>query len=319
MASPTIANVYQDPLLTDVSVRYSNEQDNLVAEKVFPVLPVAKRSGVFFTYNKENLRVNDDLRSPNARANQVEFNLTKTPYGPLLEHSLEEPIDWDTRNHTDAPADLNVDATLNVTEKVMLQKEITLATMMSDTSQVTQNVTLSGTSQWSDYTNSNPFGNVQTAHSTILKNGLKKANTFVCSQLVWDQLVNHTAIIQRIQYSMPGFTTEQIVARAFNVDNVIVARGVYNSAVEGQSDSLGYIWGKHAWLMYIAPTPGIRTVSGGYHLTITQNGATNEGTYKGIDRWSEPWRKTDVVRYTDYYTPFIVAPEAIYLFKNAVA
>ena len=309
MPAYTIHSVYQDPLLTNVSVRYSNSE--LVADQVFPMVTVPKRTGFYFVYDKENLRApKSTYRADFSRANRAEFSLTKTPFGPLLERSLEIGIPLDEINEQDAPLDLRVDSATTVTEKVMLEKEIHLANYLGNSANLTYSVTKSGTSQWSDYSNSTPFTDIQTYRSAMIGNTVTP-NTIVMSQKVWDQLKNHPDLLERVKYSQLASITTGLLATLFEVDNVIIAKAVVNTAVEGQTDSLSYVWGKHAWLMYITPTPGVRQVSAGYHLTL------QDGRY--IDRWVEQAKKAEFVRFNDYYQTQVVAQEAIYGILSAVA
>lgn len=303
------SKVYQDPLLTNVSVRYTNKK--LIAETLFPIVTVEKRTGVYFVYNKENLRApQSTLRADMSRAQRTSWDVTKTTYGPLLEHSLEIGLDKDDLDEAAAPLDLRIDAALTVTEKVLLEKEQNLATYLNSTTNLTQNITKSGIGQWNDYANSTPFTDVQGYRSTMIGQTVFP-NTMAMGQQVWDQLKNHPDLLERIKYTQMGVVTEALLATLFEVDNVVIGSSVVNSAVDGQTDSVGFVWPKSAWLMYCTPQPGIRTVSAGYFLTL------QGGRY--IDRWAEQERKAEFVRFNDYYQPKVIAQEAMYLIKNAVA
>lgn len=307
--NPTVQNVYQDPLLTDVSVRYTN--DELIADLVFPILPVTKRTGVYFKYDKSNLKVPKTARTGLSRANRADYATSKVPYGPLTERSLEIGIEKDVIDQAQDPLDPRTDAALAVTEMVMLERETDLAADLFSTSIVTQNVTLSGTSQWSDYANSDPFSDFQTGVSTILLNSIKRPNTAVLGQQVWDKLKNHPDLLERIKYTQVAVLTEELLAGLIGVKTVYIGSAVSNTAADGQTDSMGYIWGKSCVLLYVTNAPALRTVTAGYHFTL------QDGRY--IDRWVEQWNKGEFVRFNDYYDREYVAIECLYLIKNAVA
>jgi hypothetical protein len=124
-------------------------------------------------------------------------------------------------------------------------------------------------------------------------------------------LLNHPDLLDRVKYSQRGVMTTDLLAGLFGIDNVLIGDAVNNTAQEGATDALGYIWGKNAILLHVAPAPGIRAVSAGYHFTLAG------GRY--IDRWTEQQNKGEFVRFNDYYDREFVATEAIYLIKNAVA
>jgi len=309
---PTLNQVYRDPILTDVLTRYSNS--NFIADQVFPTLPVTKETNYVFKFDKENLRspVNSQ-RGLYDRAERVDFSLSQVATPALVERSLEIFLPWKIRNQAQAPLNVEVNFTNTVVEKLMIEKEAALASYLANTSNVTQNTTLSGTSQWSDYTNSHPLVAMQSAADTVLQNSLHRPNVAVMGRQVFSQLINHPDITDRVKYTARAdqATLANALADLIGVDRVLIGDASYNSAAEGATDSLGFIWGKHFWLMYVANLPALETVSAGYHLTIPSE--------RYVDRWTEQERKGDVIRANDYYSRFVMAVEAMYLYKNAVA
>jgi hypothetical protein len=305
---------YVDQALTDVSIRYSNP--TFIAEQVFPILPVPKETGLVFKFDKENLRApQTSLRGDYARSERVDYGLTTVPYGPLLEHSMEVPISQRLLDMYQAPLQPEINATETATEKILIEKELGLANYLGTAGNfaAAQKVTLSGTAQWSDYTNSKPFTDIQVGVSAVLVNSTKKPNTVVLGRQVYDQLVNHPNVTDRLKYTARA-TNEEItnaIADLFGVQNVLIGEAVYNSAVEGAADSLGYIWGKNAYLLYVTPSPAVESVSAGYHLTLADK--------KFVDKWYEQAIKTEFVRANDFYTRFVMAAECIYCIYNAVA
>ena len=306
---PSINDVFVDPALTNVSVKYSN--DSFIADSVYPILEVAKKSGYYFVYDKKNLKTYDSNRTGMSEANVIDYELTKTAYGPLNEHSLASFIEDDEIDQSDSPLEPRVDHTEFVTEALAIEREKDLATDLANTALLTQNTTLSGTSQWSDYANSTPFTDIDTGHETIAKNAIKKANTAIMSLEVWNVLKNHPDLLDRIKWSQFGVLTEDLFAQLIGVTKVLIGEAVYNSAKEGQTASMAFIWGKHLILAYITPAPSIRTVSFGYHLTLRGK--------RYMDRWDDRVKKGEFVRINDYYKRVIVAVECAYLIKNAVA
>lgn len=311
---PTVANLYRDPLLTNVSVKYTNSA--FIADVVAPVIEVPTRTGYYGVYNKDNLRAPaNDRRTGLAESPIVEYELTQTSYGPLTERSLKQFVTQDEIDHARASGgifDPLQDAAENVTEKLLLRRELDLAADMANSSIVTQNTTLSGTGQWSDYTTpSDPLVAIQSYISIMQKAGAIVPNTLVMGQQVWDQLKNHPKVIDRLKYTTSSANAPDIFARLVGLERCIVGTSIYNSAAEGITDSLGYIWGKHAWLMYINPNPGVKRVSAFYHLTLQGR--------RGIDRWRDNDPPVQWVRVQDYYDRKLIAAEAVYGIFNAVA
>ena len=63
------------------------------------------------------------------------------------------------------------------------------------TSTITNNTTLSGTSQWSDYTNSDPIAAIDDAKESVRKASAKKPNSIFMSRPVFVKLKRHPKVI----------------------------------------------------------------------------------------------------------------------------
>lgn len=304
---PQLRDVVQDPVLTQVSTAYKN--DTFLAEQILPVMPVSKQSGVYFQYDKENLRIPaSTLRAAGSPAKEVDFSVSKGTFF-TQDHALKEFVPQEIQDQAMTPTDPLTDSTENVTEKLLLDKESAIATYLTSTANITQNTTLSGTSQWSDYNNSSPITDLRTARQTVQLAVGKKPNTLILGQQVFDILRDHPEIIERVKYSALGVLTAELLARIFEIDQVWIGNAVYNSAKEGQTDSLAYVWGKNAVVAYIAPTVRIKQLTLGYTFTY--------GT-RQAERWTDGDRKGTYVRVHDNYQQGIVAATAAYLVKNAI-
>jgi hypothetical protein len=305
-----------DPMLTNVAIGYQN--DEYVAERILPYFDVKKQSGKHFVYDRGRFRTVDTLRGTGAGANEVTHKLTVGDPYYCDDHALREFVADEDIDNAITPTSPLVDATENIVDLLKIDYEIEAATLMADTGVLTQNTTLSGTSQWSDYTNSNPFTNIETAKATIHENLFVQPNTLLMGKQVFDKLKHHPLILERIKYSQMAVTTEQIMATVFGVKNVIVAGAGKNTAKEGQADDMGYIWGKHAWLLYIAPVlrPKMITFAFSYRWVEGKSPMVVERE-AGVD---ERNRRGQYVRVGDfYYDQKLVSAEAAYLIKNAVA
>ena len=303
----TQTDVVVDPVLSNVSKAYSNEQ--YIASMILPKFSVKKQTGKYYIYDKAKFRQNVTKRAAGAKANEVEYGLSTASF-EAEDHALKEKTPWEIIDQADDALNPEMDAAENVTEQLMIDAEISLATTMASTANITQNTTLSGTSQWSDYTNSDPIADVKTAMQTVQKAIGRKPNTMVISKEVFDVIVDHPDIVERIKYTQLGVATEELLARLFKVEKVIVGEAIYETATEGQTSDTDYIWGKHCWLMYIAPQVRLRTITFG--LTFSYED-------RKIKKWDDEDAEARFIRANDNYVQKLVATEACYLIKNAVA
>lgn len=301
--------------LTNVSQAYRNDPTQFIAEQLAPVVMVPKKNFNIYFYGKENLKqVVDDSRVRFGETKQANFSVTSKPFGPLRGHELRDGIDFDQDTMTEAPLDLEVDIVNNLSEMMSLTKESAASSLLGDTTKLTNNTTLSGTSQWSDYGNSSPFEDLKAAAQAQRKSGLRPANTLSMSYYTFSILQQHPDLIERVKYSnVASLTIElmQTLFAQFGISKILVSGAVYDTAAEGQDSVNDFVWGKNVLLSYITPTPGLRTVNGAYHFTL------ENGRY--VDSWFEQGKKTKWIRNNDYYHGEVVGPEAFYLIKNAVA
>lgn len=304
----TQRDVVVDPVLSNVSIKFSNE--SFIADMVMPVVRVNKQTGKYYTYDKANLRRNKTLRAAGSPSNEVEFGLSTASYS-CDDHALKGFVADEIQDQAEAALNPLVDETENITEMLMIDREKALSAIMADTAQLTKNTTLAGTDQWSDYTNSDPIGDVRTARTSVHENTFKKPNTLVLGKQTYDILVDHPQIIERVKYSALGVITPELLARVFQVERVLIGEAGENTAKEGQTDTLGYIWGKHAWVLYISPRVSLKTLTFGWTFTYKT---------RQVKRWRDEDREGTYVRVgQDNYDHKIVAATAAYLIKNAVA
>lgn len=304
----TQQDVVVDPALSNVSIKFTN--DTFIADQVFPVMPVVKQTGKYYVYDKANLRIDRTERAAGSGANEVDFGLSTASFS-CDDHALKGFVADEIQDQAEAALNPLVDETEMITEKLLLDRENNLATILTDTAQVTQNTTLSGTSQWSDYSNSSPVTDIRTARTTIHAASFKKPNTLILGKQVFDALCDHPEIIERVKYSALGVITAELLARVFQLEKILVGEAGKNTAVEGQTDSLSYVWGKHAVVCYIAPRVGLKTLTLGITFTYKT---------RMVKRWRDEDREGTYVRVgQDNYVQKVVAVAAGYLIKNAVA
>lgn len=306
---------YVDQALTSISQMYVNDDSSFIAEKIFPVITVDQPTGVYWTYGKEGLKKPvSTLRTGRGSTPEASYSRTKSTYGPLKEHDLKDFLTFDEMKQYQNPLDPETDTVIFLNQQMAIEREVALATTLADTATITQNTTLTGGNQWSDFANSNPFTDITAGITTQIKNGLKPPNTIFMGWEVMAQLANHPDFLDRIKYNSLGVVTSEMVKQLFadkGITQIYVGQSVYDTALEGQTATNGFAWGKHFWLGYVNPTPALRQVNGGY--TLVQKDA------RYVDRWVDQDEKVNWIRNNDYYEQKLVGVEAFYLIKNAVA
>jgi hypothetical protein len=308
---PSLNQLHVDEALTQISIAYRNQA--FVAEEVLPVVPVMKKNDVFFKFSKQHFRAYKDAYAAGQRAQQIEVDLDARGFYMADGHALEDSITDDEREQADPSAQIEIEKTEKLTNIIALNEEINLFNNILTTTNITQNTTLSGTSKWSDYVNSDPVSVVLAARRSVQQQIGDFPNYLLLSQAVLDTLANHPRILDRVKYTANGARNqldEQDLARVFKVDKVLVSAAIYQTSNEGEADSLGYLMGNNALLFYRPPRPGLRVPSLGYTFFWAKR--------SGVLRWRELSLESDFLRVKKYYAQQLVAPNAAYMWLSCV-
>lgn len=244
------------PELTAVAVAY--RQANLIADQVLPYVPVNTQE---FRYKKfalgDAFTVPQTLVGRKGAPQQVEFGETEVT-DSTQDHGLDAPVpnaDIEAFERARAAGQVSTtDPLLRATSQVMqlnmtAREKRAAELVFNAASYGTSNkVTLSGTGQWSDYTNSNP----QTAITTALDGMIMRPNVAVFGRRTWSVLSQHPKLCAAIYKNgtTAGSISRQAFAELFELDEVLVGDGWINTAAKGQAPVVTRLWGLHAAFLH---------------------------------------------------------------------
>ncbi len=303
-----------DKLLTNVSSMYVPE--DYISEILLPFIGVKQSTGKLGKYGNSHLRIETSYSGGRGKYRRVE-PITRTNVGYSIEgHGLEGVVTKDDYRNVELPFDAEKDEVIGLTSQMWLEKESVLATTLSSTATLSQNTTLSGMTQFSDYTNSDPLSVFSTARSAVRTGCGKRPDTAWMDWSVYQQLRYHPQLLDYLGYKQnrPGGLSEDELAKALDVRRVLVADVTYNSAKEGQADSLASVWGKHMWFGVVPDKAEVRQVSLGYRVGF-QGQAPRQITKSPI---TNPPGSTQLV-IEDEYDFLLSNVLAAYLIKDAIA
>jgi len=285
-------NVHVDQVLTQISVGYPNQ--GLAGAALFPTVTVNKQSDKYYVFGREGWLPEDDFRAPGTEANEITGLAVSTDTYFAQEHSLQIPVTDEERQNADSPLSPDRDGTNLVTSKIMLGRERAMQTLATATANYESgySATLSGTSQWSDYANSDPISDLRTGKSKINSGIFLDPNTLIVPYQVMVKLEDHPDFLERIKYSERAIFSPELLAAVLGFQNVVVPGVGINTANLGQTPTIGYLWGKDVVMAYVPSSPGLKIPAYGYEFTWGQ---------QYVDRWREEKRKSDIVRVCRYY------------------
>lgn len=305
MSSPYLSQVHVDRPLTNMSIAYIQDEAAFVCGRVFPVVPVDKKSDKYFIYTKDDwFRDDAQLRAPNTESAGGGYDLDNTPSYTCLVYAYHKDVDEQEDANADVPLNMERDATRFVTRKLLLRQEVQWVTNFFTTSIWTGSSTagdITPAPTWDDPT-STPIEDVQTQQAAILSGTGFEANTLVLGFQVYQKLIRHPDVIDLIKYGAgpgaPAIANEVALAKIFSVERVIVSKSVKNTAAKtpGSTTFTGSLTaGKNALLCYVSKAPGIMEPSSGYSF-MWKGVSRGLGTTIAAYRIPMPWLGLENVR-----------------------
>lgn len=339
MPNPLSSAVHISGPLTNLSIGWKQDQTAFVADQVFPVIPVQKQFDQYFVYDRGDFRRGEmKKRAPGTESAGGDYRLSTAAYACDV-WALHKDVDDQTRANEDAAINGDRDAVDWLNEQAMISKEVNFATTyMTDgvwtfeADGVASGETAPGSfdpedgannnkRQWNDPA-STPIEDVRQAKLYVEERTGRDPNTFTLSKKVYNSLVDHPDLIDRIKYGQtsggPAMTTRQAMAAMFDVNQILVASGSQNTAAELATEANSFIVGKHALLTYRPPSPGLRTVSAGY--TFAWNGylGASSGALQ-ISKFRMDVLKSDRIEGELAYDQKLVSADCGYFFDGIIA
>lgn len=329
MTLPTPGDVHVNAPLTNISIAFMQRADTFVADKIFPNISVAKQSDRYYTYDRGYFNRDEmEVRAPATQSKGGEYKVDNTPtyYAPI--YAFHHDIPDERRSNADSVIQVDREATELCSMKAMIKREKLWVTKYFAGSIWTTTVTGVAAApgagqflQWND-ANSTPIEDIRAAKTLIQESTGFRPNTLVMSQKVFDKLIDHPDIVDRIKYGQtqggPAIANEQALAAIFGIERVFIAGAIENTAAEGQTNTHAFIAGKHALLVYSAPSPGLMTPSGGYTFSWTGHlGASALGSRMKKFRLEQI--ASDRVEIEMSFDQKLVSADLGYFFSGAVA
>ena len=307
--------------LTAIALAYRNR--SYIADLVLPRVPVGSREFKWLEYNRDEMfTVPETMVGRKGVPNEVEFGATqKTSF--VRDYGLDDVVPNEDLDNAPPGYDPLGRATEGVAELVALDRELRARDLVfnANTYPAANRITLSGTSQWSDFINSDPYTAINTARDGMLM----APNIGVIGRLAWSKLKVHPKITAALAPSSTGNTSTsnaqgtpaslQAVADLLELDQILVGEAWVNTSKPGQPASIQRIWGKHMALLHINPIASIRgnAISFGYtaEYGMRVSGSMPEPRYgmRGAQR----------VRVGESVNEIVCASDVGYFFQNIVA
>jgi len=241
------------------------------AGEIFPLCPVEKQSDNYAVYDTGDLlRDEAKERAPSTESAGGNYDIDTSPMYACRNYAFHKDVDDDTADNADQPIDSYKDAMQYCIQKLLIKRERIFIANFVKASVWTTNMTgvASGPStnqftRWSA-SGSTPVADVDEWCNIIEGLTGEWPNVLAIAPDVLSALKTNDDIVGRIKYTQKGIITTDILAELFDLEKVVVLRGVYNTAKKGAATSVSRMTSGQAILTYAAPRPSTENYSGGY-------------------------------------------------------
>lgn len=306
--NPTAGALHVDKLLTEYAIGYGTDiASTYVADRVCTLLPVDKQSDKYAVWNKGDLfRSEMGLRADGDKSVGSGQRMSTDTYFADVYALHTKLTDRQKKN-----ADVDVESAkvrylMNQTkikrDKIFAATAFTTSVWSGFTDQ-TGSATTPSTNEfyhWSDYTNSNPISDITNKVIALEVSAGVPGVTLqgVTNSAVFEALRHHPDLLDRIKYTAgverPADVTPAMMAAIFGIDELIVAKGVENTAAEGQTASMSRIFSNNFLLHYKAQAASDEDPTG---TTLFSWSEFDEVTPEGaaIFSWYEEDRRATIM------------------------
>ncbi len=257
------------PILTSLGQSFIPKLTNLVAGQIFKNVHVGGPVGSYPIWSRADFMRLEAKKLANAEPAPIGgFGVT---YAAFSTSNYGIAANWTARDLADgrrggyAEAQLIAAKTKYVVTQTLLRKEVDMATLIQTAANwtTTQSGVASGATlgttflQW-DVAASDPVSDVINWGQIIYDLTGLRVNTMVIPRLVWNALRKNLNLIDRIKYGgtmdRPTEITLTQLKALFDIENIYIVEGLYNSAAEGLTAVYTSIWAtKTVWLGYVSP------------------------------------------------------------------
>lgn len=325
MPQPT-TNVFERR--EDLGMRYDEfdlamNRMGFIGHRVLPILPRTKSSGKFPRVNLEQQLQNlDTTRNPDSTYKRSKREFADDNYD-TAEHGLEAVLDDRTVARYDDLIDAEVfegevieNALLMAYERAVAAAVFNATTFAARTSAITN--------EWDDTANATPVTDVNTAINNVRTGCGVKPNAVILNDFVFRNAIRCTQVIDNLKYqgfqdARAGEISRQALAISLNVEEVIVAEGLYNTVEAPLAPVLADIWSnEYIMVARVARTRNPMERCVGRTVMWDREGAM-DGDRMGViaETYYEDQRRGGVLRRRTDWGLKMLHLECAWLFSNA--
>lgn len=248
--------VHVDVPLSNVAIDYRPQ--GMIADMIAPIVEVTKHSDVIPVFNR-NWRNEDSARAPGTEANKVTREVGSDTYF-CKNYALKTNVTAEQLTAADPiyKQKLYNNAAEFLSGKLILGWDKRVSDQVMNTSNVGSSAAVS--SAWTDYANSDPLADIQTAMDNVYDATGYTVNKITIGESAWRNLRRNDIVTNKINGNNNGggYATLQEIANLLDDGQgveVLIGKSFIDTAAEGQSENLERVWGDDMLFHYAPSAP----------------------------------------------------------------
>lgn len=324
-----------NPILTKIANQFMRDPKGFVGDRLSPPFATALQSATYYMFGADEL-ANVPLlrpRAPGSGYPRIAATLSNDNYY-CSNYGLEGLVPDEERAKYGAFFDADVAKVRKIVDTVLVNREMRLQTLVTDTSKVPY---AGVAAKWDD-PSSDPKDDVDAAKEYIRLNSGMEVNVMVISNPVFLKLQKHPKILDLFKFTTPGLLNEDKLASYLGLPQggVVVAKSVEATNLEGQVFTPADIWGHNCVLAHVEQGEDLElpNFSRTFYWTAFTSpvtpatGGTGPGMLAGggggpelirIADYRDETKKSDVHRGEHYVGEKIVGAKAGFLLQNVLS
>jgi len=258
------------------------------------------------------------MRGPGSEFDRIDYTVSATAQYYCENYGIELPLSWEERDNADKPLDPRGRKGALGAALLRNAQEQRYATLLYDYSSTFTTNSATPTNKWDTDPAAIP-SDVAAIIEAFMTQG--RYDPTVCKIVgimgveSWHACRRNPDLLEAIKYTQDAKTVTVDAFREFmheDVEEMYIGRGTYNTAADGQSLSLSYIWGKHLGLYCVPRNPANHSGPAVGFTPVWNTSDKGRGGPAdfglGSMWYSEPRAKAEIVQ-TDHYVDEYVSQE----------
>jgi len=298
-------------------LEFTQQQNEFIGTQVLPIFQTKKKSSIFPAITRESItREADTKRAPRGNYNRDGFSAKDKQYN-CEEFGLEGVLDDGERTLYSTDFDAELTTVQIVTRRVLQAQERRVAGLMFNTAVFTgaQLYTDNSATPWTN-ASTDVIAQVRAIREKVRANSGIDPSTLIFSKANLDRLLNNSVIKDCIKY-VARLTEAEILnalADVLGVKNILIGRGIYNTAKEGKTFVNGDIWNtSYAMVAVIGDPNRLSDPSVGRTFLWASDSPENAT----VEQYRDDASRSDIFRVRQHVDEIVIDPYFAHLMKVA--